>query len=160
MVTIDELRSIYLFQKLGEEILQRVCAITESHHYKGRDIVFREGDKAEKFYMLKRGKILLEVEVSEIIIISLGSVKSGYSFGWSSLFPGASYTTYAICSEPSEVLSVSGVELLSILEEYPEQGYIFMYEATRILKRRLEKRTGQFLKVMSKHPDIQKLLGL
>ena len=39
-------------------------------------------------------------------------------------------------------------------------GYIIMEGVVKILKNRLERRTGQYLKVMSKHPDIQKLLGL
>ena len=110
--------------------------------------------------MLKNGKILLEVEVAKQIIISLGSIKSGYSFGWSALIPGSSHTTYAVCSEPCEVLIIPGNNFIELLKEDYTAGYRFMSEVMKVLKNRLDRRTGQFLKVMTKHPDIQKLLGL
>ncbi|MFH1351664.1 MAG: Crp/Fnr family transcriptional regulator [Pseudomonadota bacterium] len=160
MVTIEDLRKIHLFQDLNDEMLEKIRPLANAHEYKDRDVVYEEGNKAEYFYMLKRGKLLLEVEVSKIIIISLGSIKSGYSFGWSALIPGSSYTSYAICSEPCEVIAVPGEKLLDLMNQDHPQGYIFMYSVAKILKNRLERRTGQFLKVMSKHPDIQKLLGL
>ena len=160
MVPIEDLKKIHLLQNLSEEMLEKIRPITQVHQYNERDVVFEEGQKAGNFYMLKRGKILLEVEVSEIIIISLGSIKSGYSFGWSALIPGSSYTSYAVCAEPCDVLSIPGEPLLDLLKQDHNQGHIFMYHVARILKNRLEKRTQQFLKVMSKHPDIQKLLGL
>ena len=92
--------------------------------------------------------------------ISLGSIKSGYSFGWSALLPGSSHTSYAICTEPCEVLTMPGTKFLNLLNSDHTMGYRVMEGVVRILKNRLERRTGQFLKVMSKHPDIQKLLGL
>ena len=160
MVTLDDLKKIYLLQTLPDESLEKMIPFIEYQQFDDREVVFEEGEKAETFYMLKRGKLLLEVEISEIIIISLGSIKSGYSFGWSALIPDATYTSYAICSEPSEVFSIPGMKLLEILDGDHTMGYQVMTGVVRILKHRLERRTGQFLKVMSKHPDIQKLLGL
>ena len=110
--------------------------------------------------MLKRGKILLEVEISETIVICSSSIKSGYSFGWGALLPGSSYTGYAVCSEPCEFLSVPGEGFLELLHEDHTMGYLVMGEAAKILKNRLVRRNEQYLKVMRKHPDIQELLGL
>jgi len=160
MVTIEDLRNIYLLQNLSDEMLKRILPMVHAHQFKDREVVFEEGERADNFYMLKRGKILLEVEISEAIIISLGSIKSGYSFGWSALIPVSSYTSYAVCTEPCDVLSVPGNSFLSLLHQDHTMGYILMENVVKILKNRLERRTGQFLKVMSKHPDIQKLLGL
>ena len=160
MVSIDDLKRIYLLQNLSDEMLARIVPMAQVHFYKERDVVLEEGQKAERFYMLKQGKILLEVEVSNMIIISLGSIKSGYSFGWSALIPGSSHTSYAVCSEPCEVISVHGSGFLGLLHQDHTMGFVIMESVVKILKNRLERRTGQFLKVMSKHPDIQKLLGL
>lgn len=160
MVTIEDLRNIYLLQNLSDEMLGRMLPMVHAYQFKEREVIFEEGERADNFYMLKRGKILLEVEISEAIIISLGSIKSGYSFGWSALIPGSSYTSYAVCTEPCDVLSVPGNSFLGLLHQDHTMGYILMESVVKILKNRLERRTGQFLKVMSKHPDIQKLLGL
>jgi len=160
MVSMEDIKAIYLLEGLNEQLLEKICPMTEARQFKERDVIFEEGDRAENFYMLKRGKILLEVEVAKQIIISLGSIKSGYSFGWSSLIPDSSHTSYAVCSEDCEVLFTPGKEFLEILKEDHASGYWFMNEVMKILKNRLDRRTGQFLKVMTKHPDIQKLLGL
>lgn len=160
MVTIDDLKKIYIFQNLNNDFLHQFLPHIQEHTFQENNIIFKEGDRAQNFYMLKRGKVLLEVEVSEIIIISLGSIKSGYSFGWSALIPDSNYTSYAVCSEPSEVLSIKGEKFLEIINQDSSQASILMYDVFKIIKNRLQKRTEQFLKVMSKHPDIQKLLGL
>jgi CRP-like cAMP-binding protein len=160
MITLEDLKKIYLLQNLKDDMLERMVPMVKNHQFDERDIVFEEGQKAEQFYMLKQGKILLEVEVSEMIIISLGSIKSGYSFGWSALIPGSAYTSYAVCSEPCEVLSVPGSSFLGLLHQDHTFGFVFMEGVVKILKNRLERRTAQFVRVMSKHPDIQKLLGL
>ena len=102
----------------------------------------------------------MEVEISETITISLGSIKTGYSFGWSALLSGSFYTSYAVCAEPCEVLAIPGDKFLDLIEMDRDMGYRIMKFVSVTLKGRLEKRTGQFLKVMSKHPDIQRLLGL
>jgi len=160
MVSKEELKKIYLLQNLKDEMLERVPPLVQYHRFDEREVVFEEGERADNFYMLKRGKILLEVEISEMIIISLGSIKSGYSFGWSALFPDSSYTSYAVCTEPCEVLAIPGNKFLDLLKEDHTMGFLVLGEVVKILKNRLERRTGQFLKVMSKHPDIQRLLGL
>jgi CRP-like cAMP-binding protein len=160
MVSLEDLRKIFLLDNLTDSMLENMRPLTQLHLFGDGAILFDEGQKADLFYMLLKGKILLEVEATEAVTISLGAVKPGYSFGWSALFPGSSYTAYAISVEPCEVLSIPGDKFRDLLEQDHHIGYRFMEAVVRILKRRLERRTDQFLKVMSKHPDIQKLLGL
>ncbi len=160
MFSTEELKGIYLLADLNEQMLEKFLPFFQSLQFNEGDIIFEEGEKAENFYCLKRGKILLEVEISETITISLGSIKPGYSFGWSALLPGSFHTTYAVCAEPYEVLAIPEDKFLDLLEGDRDMGYRVMKFVSMTLKGRLEKRTGQFLKVMSKHPDIQRLLGL
>lgn len=163
MISIEDLRKIYLSQDLTDSMLEKILPIIQLLQFKEREVVFEEGDRADNFYMLKRGKILLEMEISEAIIISLGSIKTGYCFGWSALFPGSprqSYTSYAVCAEACEVFAIPGQQFLDLLNEDQAMGYRVMKFVAKILKNLLDRKTAQFLKVMSKHPDIQRLLGL
>jgi CRP/FNR family cyclic AMP-dependent transcriptional regulator len=160
MVTLKDLKKIYLMDSLPSKTVKEMLPAVDFKRYKEREVIFEEGDKAERFFMLKRGKVLLEVELSANIIISLGSIKAGFSFGWSSLIPGSIHASYAISTEPCEVLSIPGEKLLAILAKDPKAGRIFMEEAFKVQKRRLERRTGQFLKVISKHPDMKRLVGI
>jgi CRP/FNR family cyclic AMP-dependent transcriptional regulator len=155
MVPLEDLKTIYLMQRLTDPLLEKVRPMVESRFYEDRDVIFREGEKAQGFFMLLKGKILLEVQASEAMMIVLGAIKPGYSFGWSGLIPGEAYTTYAIAAEPSEVLVMEGGRFLGLMEEDHAIGFRIMQGVVNILKKRLERRTDQFLRTLRRHPDIQ-----
>ncbi len=157
MVSIEELKKIKLVQGLDSHELKKLGALGSLRIFSEKAAIFEQGQKADTFYMLLRGKVLLEVELTENIMISLGSVKPGYSFGWSSLFDGSKYTSSAICSEPSEVIAIPASPLLESMEQDPVLGYKIMKGALDILRSRLTRRTDQFLKTLRMHPDIQAL---
>jgi CRP-like cAMP-binding protein len=160
MASLEDLKRIALFEDLRDQMLEALVPLAREESFEERKIVFEAGDKANFFYSLKRGKVLLEAELAPAVIISLGAIKPGYSFGWSSLVPAASHTSYAVCSEPSEILVLPGDKFTDLLRRDHTMGYMVMQKIARILENRLERRTGQFLKVITKHPDIATLLGL
>ena len=75
MISFEDLKRIYLFENLTDSMLGKMLPIIQLHLFGERAVIFKEGQKAEDFYMLLKGKMLLEVEVSETINISVGSVK-------------------------------------------------------------------------------------
>ena len=159
MVSFEDLKKISILGNLTDQMLEKMQSMAQLHLFGDRAVVFREGQEAEYFFTLLKGKLLLEVEASETIMISLGAVKPGYSFGWAALLPESAYTSYAICVEPCEVVAVPGDKFLHILEEDHNIGYRVMENVVEILKRRLDRRTGQFLEAIKNHPDIQKLFS-
>ena len=107
--------------------------------------------------MLKRGKVLLELRVSDKITVSVGSVKPGYSFGWSAMLGDSAYTTDAICAEPSEVLEISNKVLKGILDNNFEMGYRLTQRLLVVIKKRLNLRTEQFIRAIKHHPEMKHL---
>ena len=160
MVSIEDLKRISVLDNLTRPMLEDMRPLAQLNIFGERHVIYEEGQKADHFYMLLTGKVILEVEASEVIMISLEAIKPGYSFGWDALIPGSKYNAYAICVEPCEMIAVPGGKFLEFLDRDHTIGYKFMKRVASILKRRVERRTGQFLKVMSKHPDLQKLMGL
>jgi CRP-like cAMP-binding protein len=160
MVSIEDLRRVMLFQDLTDPMLEKLLPMVQAQSLGEREIIYEPGNAAEHFYSLKRGKVLLEAEVAPAIIISLGAIKSGYSFGWSALLPPAPHTSYAVSAEPSEILVMPGDNLLALLDQDHTMGYLVMQKMGSILENRLERRTGQFLNVITRHPEIATLLGL
>jgi len=149
-----------VLDNLTQPMLENMRALAQLNLFGENHVIFEAGQEAGYFYMLLKGKVILEVEASEVIMISLEAIKPGYSFGWDALLPGSKYNAYAICVEPCEMIAVPGGKFLEFLDRDHTIGYKFMKRVASILKRRVERRTGQFLKVMSKHPDLQKLMGL
>lgn len=160
MASLEDLRRVALFKDLGDRMLEELVPIVRDESLEERKIIFEAGDEANFFYALKRGKVLLEAELAPAVIISLGAIKPGYSFGWSALVPQTCHTSYAVCAEPCEIFAVPGDKLLALLNRDHTMGYLVMQKAAAILEQRLERRTAQFLKVITRHPDIGKLLGL
>ncbi len=157
MIAFDELRKILVLEDVSNSLLGKMVPLLQMRVFGESDIIFRQGDDADLFYMLKEGKVLLEVDASESISISLGAMKAGFSFGWSSLFPGSTYTSTAVCVEPTEVIAIPGRDLLRFMDGDHDNGYGILWKIAAILRRRLGRRTGQFLRAIEQHPDIQKI---
>jgi CRP-like cAMP-binding protein len=159
MVSLDDLRKILLLQDFTVPMLEELRPLVQPREGKEREIIFNENDPAALFFMLKRGKVLLEVEVSPRVMMSLGSVKSGHCFGWSALSPAdRSHRSNALCTEPSEIFLVPGGEFLRILERHPEAGYRVMKSIFTIFKRRLERRTVQLINVIRNYPEMKEMV--
>ena len=160
MASIEDLRRIMLFENLTDGMLEQLLPVVQEESFGEREIIYEAGNAADRFFSLKRGKVLLEAELAPTFIISVGAIKPGYSFGWSALLPSASHTSYAVCTELSEIFVLPGDKFMELLDRDHTMGYLCMQKASRILENRLERRTAQFLKVISKHPEIGLLLGL
>jgi CRP-like cAMP-binding protein len=157
MVPFQELRRILLLENLSDSMLGRISPFIQLHVFSPGEIVFNQGEEAELFYMLKEGKLLLEVEASETINVSMGAIKAGYSFGWSALFSDSRYTSTAVATEPCEVMAIPGARFLHLMSNDHKMGHQVMEMIASILKRRLSRRTEQFLTAIKNHPDIQRL---
>ena len=159
MIRIEDLKDSIDLSHLTDEMLEKFTAIIDVFHFEENDIVFREGDPADRFYILKYGKILLEKKISEKISFAIGAIKPGYSFGWSAMLedvPG--YTTRTVCAEPCEVFSLRSTKLQTLLADDPQMGFLFMQRLLWVVKTRLDHRTSQFVTVLRNHPDIENLI--
>lgn len=158
MVSREDLKQIVILNYLKDQMLDKLVPLVDQMVFHENDIIFKEGDLADRLFMLKRGKILLEKRLSEKITVSVGAVKPGFSFGWSSMLDGESYTSDSVCAETCEVFSVRREKMLNLMNEDPALGYIFTQRLLRVVKKRLDHRTEQFLRAIQNHPDIQSLL--
>jgi CRP-like cAMP-binding protein len=157
MVTRDSLVSMLILENLSGEMLDILLPHIEERQFEAREVIFREGDRSHYFYMIKSGKVLLEKRISPKITVSIASIKPGYSFGWSALLNDP-LRLDAVCSEPSTIYMLDAVESMQVMEENPQMGYLIYRNLIRIVQRRLDLRTEQFVRVISRHPHIQPLL--
>jgi len=163
MITKDELRKIVILGRLSDPMLEKVLPLVQRARYDKGVAIFRGGDTAEDFYLLKSGKVLLEQRLSDKMTVSIDSIKPGYSFGWSSLLGGslepyATFTSDAVCVDASEVFTIKGEEFQDLMESDHEMGYVLTSRLNQVIKQRLVHRTEQFIRLIRKHPDIHNLL--
>ena len=60
MVSLEELKQIVLMRYLTDAMLENLRSHIDILHFVQEEVIFREGDKANRLYLLKRGKVLLE----------------------------------------------------------------------------------------------------
>lgn len=157
MVTIEDLREIVIMTHLEHEMLERVCRTVDVLSYNEQEVIFKQGDTADRFYMVKRGKVLLEQKMTDMVTVSVGSIHPGHSFGWSTMIDEGYYTTDAVCAEPCEIFSIRSSQLRNMCTEDPRMGFMLLQRLLVILKKRYEQRTEQFLQVIQHHPDMRDL---
>jgi CRP-like cAMP-binding protein len=158
MITINDLKQIAMLRDLTDEMLEKLIPITDLLRFDENEFIFRQGDTADRLYMLKEGKVLLELNISDNITVFLSSIKPEHSFGWSAMLEEATYTLSGLCSERCEVLSIRAEKLKAVLANDHTMGYILSQRLLFMMKKRYDIRTEQFIKTITHHPDIADLL--
>ncbi|MEM5788866.1 MAG: cyclic nucleotide-binding domain-containing protein [Syntrophobacteraceae bacterium] len=121
--------------------------------YSKNEHIFQQGDPAESFYFLIDGELLMQVEHSRMTV-TLGTLRSGYCFGWSSLMPQQRHRHTVLCSETSTVAVVPATSIRSVIDSNDFSGTTLLRNVCRLLKDRLELRTDQLMKVIESHPHL------
>jgi CRP-like cAMP-binding protein len=158
MISREDLKQIVMLGYLTDEMLDKLIPITELLRFDKNEYIFRQGDKAERFFMLQQGKVLLEQRITDMITVSVSAIKPGYSFGWSAMLDEELFTTDAICAEACKVFSFRETKIKTLFEKDHSLGFIMSQRILRIMKKRYDIRTEQFIKTIRHHPEISTLL--
>lgn len=157
MISKDDFKNNNIFGNLTDEMIDKILPLAEIANFEQRDFVFKEGDVVENFYMMKRGTVLIEQKLTDKMTVTAGTITAGESFGYSSLFSEGLYSTNAVCSDQCEVIVINGERINDLLKADHSMGFHVMQNIVAVLNNRLSRRTEQFLKAVSTHPDIYEL---
>jgi CRP-like cAMP-binding protein len=157
VVSKDDLKSILVLRRLNDEMLNKLLPIIDILHFEKEELILKEGHKGTYFYMLKQGKVILEKKISDSISFSAGSIKAGYSFGWSAVLEEGHYTLAAIASERCQVYAIKGEKIKKLLNDDHSMGFAFTQRFLHLIKSRLDRRTEQLIRLLTQHPDIKSL---
>lgn len=159
MVTRDDLKQIVMLTYLTDSMLDNLAQIIDILKFDMDEILFRENEPAERFYMLRSGNVLLEQRISGEVTAIIASIKPGLSFGWSAMIKDSLYTSDAVCVEPSEIYSFKQSKVQKLFAQDPEMGFRFYQRLLVIIKKRLDYRTDQFRQAIMNHPDMYDLFN-
>ena len=158
MISREDLKQIHILSHLSDEMLDKLIPIIELLHFDKREMIFRQGEKSERFYMLKEGKVILELRITDKIAVSLSAIKPGYAFGWSAMIEEEEYSLDAVCADPCKVFSFKSEKIKALFEQDHSLGFIMSQRLLHIIKKRYDIRTEQFVKTLRHPPEISELL--
>ncbi len=102
------------------------------------DILIREGEPANQFYLIESGHIAVESRRLAVADALVQTVGPGEALGWSWLFPPFSWNFQARAVEAGRLLVLDGNHLLGTVEQNPGFGYELIKRVARVVIRRLQ----------------------
>jgi CRP-like cAMP-binding protein len=124
-----------IFWAMSKDFVKEIMesSVTESH--KEGEWLFREGDPANTFYILLKGRVKLSMGDTghAVYIVS----NAGEAFGWSSLINRERFSASAECTAPTKLLKFDKEKLHKILEKDPGNSLILFKRLAELLGNRL-----------------------
>jgi CRP-like cAMP-binding protein len=129
------------------------CAM--SRHFLAGEIIFREGDPADRFYLIQKGHVALECHVKERGLTRIQTIGAGEVLGWSWLFQPHLWHFEARALEPTEAIFLYGIPIRDECDADPELGYELTRRIAQVMLERLQatrKRLADFACMSSGNP--------
>jgi len=135
------------FQGLGTEHLDLLTGCARNQVFREGEVVFREGDRADTFFLVRHGRIALEIHAPGREPLTIGTVQDGEVFGASWLIPPFERQFDARAVTLVRVLALDGSCLRDKCDQDPLLGYQLMQRFAAVLVRRLQATRYQLLDV-------------
>lgn len=141
-----------LLQGLSSEAQARLAAVFRPEQFPAGTVIFREGEAADRLYVVARGQIALEMNVPGRGSQRILTVGPGDLLGWSPILSRGSMSVTAIATLESELLTASADILRQLCGENAEVGYVVMRNVAIALSQRLIATRLQLLDLF--HQDV------
>ena len=117
-------------------MIEELAAIGDTTTAKEGDYLFHDGEKAENFYIIKEGKVILEFEQPDGSI-NTETVGPGMGVGCSSLAGLPQYNAHGRCEEASRFLHWRQSRLQQLFNEDSRLGYLLIKASAKKLSKRI-----------------------
>ncbi|MEK6778251.1 MAG: Crp/Fnr family transcriptional regulator [Candidatus Deferrimicrobiota bacterium] len=135
MLIPEVLRKAPLFANLPPDDLRRVVEIASARHYEKKESIFRDGDRADGFFVVGDGRVKvfkLSPDGKEQVLHLLGP---GQSFAEATIFEGGTYPAHAEALSDCGLVFLPKRPFIDLLEKNPRIALRMMASLSRWLKR-------------------------
>jgi CRP/FNR family cyclic AMP-dependent transcriptional regulator len=124
-------------QGLTREELDVVLSGAVVAKFESGEVIFREGDYADKFFLIHEGEVAVECHARDHDVL-VETLQSGEVLGWSWMFAPFSWHFQARAVERTVALQLNGAHLLIASEQDDRFGHKLMKRIAQILIHRLQ----------------------
>ncbi|MGB9487822.1 MAG: cyclic nucleotide-binding domain-containing protein [Terriglobia bacterium] len=148
METLERILSEHPFlNDFPDRHLELVVGCASNVRLEAGQFIFHEGEEANTFYLIRQGKVALQIfseRRGPLTILTLGE---GEILGWSWLFPPYRWKFSARTLEPTRVFAIDGQCLRAKAEQDHELGYELLKRFAYVVEARLEAMRLQLINV-------------
>lgn len=135
------------FRGLSEAQLAVLTGCAANVVFGAGDLIFREGDLADRFYVIRQGRVGLEVAPPAGGPVTVETLENGDVVGWSWLFPPYMAHFDARALSAVRAISLDGECLRRKCESDKALGYEIVRRFAELIVRRLESTRVQLLDI-------------
>ena len=146
--TIESLLKEHPFFKgIAPRYLKTIVGCAANVRFDAGRFIFHEGEEAKKFYIIRKGRVALEISAVGHGIITIQTLGEGEVLGWSWLFPPYRWFSNARVIEPTIAIVLDGKCLRKKCEDDYNLGYDLMKRFVQIVIQRLQATRLQLLDI-------------
>jgi CRP-like cAMP-binding protein len=152
METLERILAAHsFFDDLPPEYLKIVVGCGANVRFAQGEFLFREGGDADAFYLVREGRVALEVFTTHKGPVTLQTLGAGDVIGWSWLIPPYRWHFDARAAEATRAIALDGKCLRGKCEEDHDLGYEMMRRFAHIMQERLQAARLQLLDLYGVH---------
>ncbi|HCV43632.1 MAG TPA: Crp/Fnr family transcriptional regulator [Bacteroidetes bacterium] len=118
--------------------IELITGCASNVRFESGQYLFHEGEEAEKFFVVRNGKINIEIYTPDRGPITIQTLEAGDVLGWSWLVPPYQWRFDAKATELVLAFALDGVCLRTKCEDDHDLGYQLLKQFTSIMDQRLE----------------------
>jgi CRP-like cAMP-binding protein len=153
MISPELLRRFQFAAGLSHEQIVAIAKISEETQVEADTYFFHDGDKVDKFYIVKEGAVAVlfeipdreegsavseqltgELAMKEVVISTKGT---GSPFGWAGIIPPHEAFASAKAIAPTKVIQIDCLELRKMFETDAEFAYLMTTRAAQVMREQL-----------------------
>ena len=140
------------FKDMDERYLELLTGCASNVRFEAGQYIFHAEEEANRFFLLRQGKVALEAFAPERGSIVILTLEEGEVLGWSWLFPPHRWKFDARVVEFTRAIALDGACLRRKAEENHDLGYEFMKRFSALMARALLATRLQLLNVYELNP--------
>ena len=143
----DLLTEAEFFADLPQEVLDLVGGCGRNVHLRAGELLCRAGGEANTFYLIRRGRVAIELALASGQPATVSTVTDGGVVGWSWLFPPYRWQLDARATTDIRAVAFDGVCLREKCDADPAVGYQLMGRFAQLAIEHLQAARLQMLDV-------------
>ena len=111
------------FSEFSDDVLKFLCECSSTREIKKGHILFRQGENADKFYVVRNGRISILIPAIMGPTLEIQTLDKDQILGWSWLISPYKWNFQTRAEEDSELLQFDGTAILARCEQETLFGY-------------------------------------
>ena len=153
MQTMEEvLGSHPFFAGLNAGAMRLIAGCASNVHFAEGEFLFQEGHDANQFWVIRRGRVAMQLESPGRGAIVTDTMDEGEMVGWSWLVPPYRFFADGRAVTPVSATALDGACLRGKCEADPELGYQLLKRVTSVMYQRLQSTRIRLLDLYGTEP--------